>query len=170
MDIRRIDGLWCDDITFCPERCGWMSCPRNKENIRDKTIPHSFSVEIPGDCPKKLNMQDPELKAKWGMDYDHTVDKCYDRPMCPECDAPVVKHKSGEYRCVSCHRFVKIEDPEMLKWLTDREGEKVEMHDCFSPYCDGKKCLETHLVRNNVTLEWQTAWGECKKCGMRFIV
>ena len=52
MDIRDIDGLWCDDITFCPERCGWKDCPRNKQNIRDKTIPHSFSVEIPQDCPR----------------------------------------------------------------------------------------------------------------------
>ena len=51
-DIRDIDGLWCDDITFCPERCGWKDCPRNKQNIRDKTIPHSFSVEIPQDCPR----------------------------------------------------------------------------------------------------------------------
>jgi len=51
-DIRDIDGLFCDDITFCPERCGWKSCPRNSENIRDKAIPHSFSVEVPKDCPK----------------------------------------------------------------------------------------------------------------------
>ena len=51
-DIRDIDGLWCDDITFCPELCNWESCPRNQQNIRDKTIPHSFSVEIPDDCPK----------------------------------------------------------------------------------------------------------------------
>lgn len=53
MDIRKIDGLWCDDITFCPEKCGRESCPRNKKNIRDKTVPHSFSVEIPSDCPKQ---------------------------------------------------------------------------------------------------------------------
>ena len=52
-DIREIDGLWCDDITFCPVRCGWNDCPRNKQNIRDKTIPHSFFVDIPTDCPKK---------------------------------------------------------------------------------------------------------------------
>ena len=53
MDIREVDGLWCDDITFCPERCGWKSCPRNNENIRDRRVPHSFSIEIPQDCPKK---------------------------------------------------------------------------------------------------------------------
>ena len=52
-DIREVCGLWCDDITFCSERCGWKSCPRNKENIRDRAIPHSFSVEIPVDCPKR---------------------------------------------------------------------------------------------------------------------
>ena len=53
MDIRNMDSLWCDDITFCQEECETTECPRNKRNIRDRTIPHSFSVEIPGDCPKK---------------------------------------------------------------------------------------------------------------------
>lgn len=53
VDIRDIDGMWCDDITFCSERCGWKSCPRNQKNIRDRTIPHSFLVEIPQDCPKR---------------------------------------------------------------------------------------------------------------------
>ena len=53
IDIREIDDLWCDDITFCSEKCGWRDCPRNSLNIRDKTIPHSFSIEIPSDCPKK---------------------------------------------------------------------------------------------------------------------
>lgn len=51
--IRKIDDLWCDDITFCQEQCEWRSCPRNQQNIRDRTIPHSYSVEIPQDCPKK---------------------------------------------------------------------------------------------------------------------
>ena len=50
-DIRDIVGLWCDDITFCPAKCGWTRCPRNSVNIRDKSVPHSFSVEIPADCP-----------------------------------------------------------------------------------------------------------------------
>lgn len=52
-DIRDIDGLWCDDITFCPEKCGWKSCPRNQQNIRDRTIPHSYSIDVPDDCPKR---------------------------------------------------------------------------------------------------------------------
>ena len=53
MDIRDIAGLWCDDITFCSEECERMDCPRNSKNIRDKTIPHSFSVGTPSDCPKE---------------------------------------------------------------------------------------------------------------------
>lgn len=52
-DIRDVPGLWCDDITFCQEKCGWTDCPRNSQNIRDRTIPHSFSVGIPYDCPKQ---------------------------------------------------------------------------------------------------------------------
>ena len=51
-DIRNVSGLWCDDISFCQEECGWIDCPRNKRNIRDKTVPHSYFVDIPPDCPK----------------------------------------------------------------------------------------------------------------------
>lgn len=45
-------GLWCDDITFCSGDCDLTQCPRNQKNIRDHTIPHSYSVEIPEDCLK----------------------------------------------------------------------------------------------------------------------
>ena len=56
IDIRHdVPGLWCDDITFCLKKCEWNECPRNQENIRDKTVPHSFCVGIPGDCPKQLD-------------------------------------------------------------------------------------------------------------------
>ena len=52
MDIRELHGLWCDDISFCPiEKCRRKTCPRNQMNIRDRTIPHSFFVERPPDCP-----------------------------------------------------------------------------------------------------------------------
>lgn len=56
IDIREIDGLWCDDITFCQETCERMDCPRNKHHIRDRSVPHSFSVEIPQDCPKLFHV------------------------------------------------------------------------------------------------------------------
>lgn len=108
------------------------------------------------------------MKAIWGMDYDYISDKCYNRPMCPKCDAPVVRFNDGNYKCVSCRKKVNVTDSEMLKWLADREETKVEMMDCFR--CGGKTCVETHFVKNKVTLEWQTAGGECKNCGMRFIV
>lgn len=110
------------------------------------------------------------MKAIWGMDYDHITDKCYDRPMCPKCDAPVIRFEDGNHRCLSCQRKVQVTDPDMLKWLADREETKVEMHDCLISGCGGKACVETHFIRNHVTLEWQVSWGECKNCGMRFIV
>ncbi len=45
--------LMSDDISFCPKgKCRRKSCMRNQSNIRDRTIPHSFFVEIPPDCPK----------------------------------------------------------------------------------------------------------------------
>lgn len=41
-----------DDISFCPYKgCRRKTCKRNHVNIRDKTIPHSFFVERPPDCP-----------------------------------------------------------------------------------------------------------------------
>ena len=41
-----------DDISFCPKgKCRRKTCMRNQMNIRDRTIPHSFFVEIPPDCP-----------------------------------------------------------------------------------------------------------------------
>lgn len=106
------------------------------------------------------------MKAKWGIDYDYKTDKCFKRPVCPECETPIFKHET-EYECVSCQKPVQV-DSEMLKWLEDREGEKVEMTDCFR--CKGKGTLETHYFKNDVTLEWEAACGECKACGMRFIV
>ena len=51
--MNNLYGLWCDDITFCPVLCERLDCPRNQKNIRDRTIPHSYSVEIPTDCLKK---------------------------------------------------------------------------------------------------------------------
>lgn len=53
MSIKDIEGLWCDDITFCQEDCEDIGCPRNKHNIRDRRFPHSYFVDLPPDCPKK---------------------------------------------------------------------------------------------------------------------
>ena len=48
--------LWLlgDDITFCTAKnCKRKSCLRNEINIRDRSIPHSFSDFWKGDmCPK----------------------------------------------------------------------------------------------------------------------
>ena len=116
------------------------------------------------------------MKAILGLDYDYKTDKCFKRPVCPDCDAPVLKFKTGEYKCISCRRIAEV-DEGMMKWLADREGEKVEYEDCpqfevnGTVYgCGGKKTVETHYVKNNVTLKWETAWGQCNKCGKRFIV
>ena len=58
MSAKDIIGLWCDDITFCLEECERMDCPRNQHNIRDRRVPHSYSLEIPRDCPKKEEEKD----------------------------------------------------------------------------------------------------------------
>jgi hypothetical protein len=116
------------------------------------------------------------MKAIWGLDYDYRTDKCYKRPMCPECDAPILKD-GDEYKCISCGQPAEVE-PFMIVWIENRNETKVTMEDCHQFNlpdggkigCGGKACVETHYVRNPVTLEWQTAWGQCSKCGKRFIV
>ena len=109
-----------------------------------------------------------ELVAVWGMDYDYRMDKCFDRPVCPECETPFGEREDGKYHCFSCGNVIKVEDPEMIKWIEERKETKVEMRDCF--VCGGKGTSEDHFIKNDVTKEWQTAWGECKACGARFIV
>lgn len=115
-------------------------------------------------------------KAEWIGDYDMHTDKTYDRPGCPDCCQAIGKYEDG-YRCFSCGELVEVSDPEMIQWLKDREETMVKIQNCpkiefngHSCGCGGKECVEEHYVRNNVTLEWQLAWGECRNCGMRFIV
>ena len=50
-------GLWCDDISFCPKKCKRDDCPRNSVNIRDRTIPHSYFIGTPPDCPKERTVK-----------------------------------------------------------------------------------------------------------------
>ena len=124
-----------------------------------------------------------KLKAIWGMDYDMREDKCYKRPVCPICEEPFGKiYDDNEYHCFSCGRIIEVDDPDMKKWIEDREEKKTEIEDCFPETvdlkngevmkmgCGGKKCMEVHYRRNPVTLEWEQMGGRCTKCGMRFIV
>lgn len=48
-------SCFSDDITFCPLNCDNMDCIRNSKNIQDRTIPHSYSIELPDDCPNKIS-------------------------------------------------------------------------------------------------------------------
>lgn len=119
-------------------------------------------------------------KAEWKTDYDYRTDKCFDRPQCPECYAPIFEHEVGKFRCVSCDQEFELDD-KMKEWVRSRSGTKIEMEDCpdyefehkgkkIKMGCGGKGCVETHYIKNDVTLEWQAAWGVCKNCGGRFIV
>lgn len=122
------------------------------------------------------------MKAVWGTDYDFIMDECYKCPVCPKCEEPIGKMKDGKYHCFSCGEVVEVVESDMKEYFAEREGEKVEMEDCFPSEvkmkngetvkmgCGGKKCMETHYIKNPVSKEWQTAWGECTRCGRRFIV
>jgi hypothetical protein len=103
------------------------------------------------------------MKAEWILDYDHTTDKCYKRPGCPECNAPV----GEDGVCFSCGVQYALDD-EMTAWFNDMSQSKTEITKCWK--CGADNCLETMYYKNPVTREWQAANGMCRKCGMRFIV
>lgn len=108
------------------------------------------------------------MKAVWVMDYDHTEDKTYYRPGCPECQAPVGKDIDDEYHCYSCGKVVSVEDPERVRWFAEMSDTMTEMSKCWR--CGRDNALKTLYIRNPVSRKWQAASGECRECGMRFIV
>ena len=123
------------------------------------------------------------MKAIWGLDYDFREDKCYERPSCPECAEPIGKVGDDDnYYCYSCGKKVEVDDPKMLEWFKIRRETKVGITDCFPEKvemkngeiiklgCGGKQCVETHYMRNPITLKWQVMGGKCKNCGMEYIV
>ena len=107
------------------------------------------------------------VAAAWGDDYDMHMDKIYKRPVCGKCKYPFGQDEQGVERCYNCGRIVDVTDPEMVEWLKVRRETKTEMGDCFQ--CGGKGCMEFHMRRNPITLEWQGAFGHCNNCGMQWI-
>lgn len=117
--------------------------------------------------------------AKWGVDYDYHNDKCYRRPVCPECNAPIIRYEDGMYRCLSCGEIIEVAGDDMKEWIRVREETKIEYRDCprienkgkfLKMGCGGKNCVKTLFRRNQVTLEWEIAMGECTQCGLKYIV
>ena len=58
-----------DDISFCPHECNVIGCFRNKENIADKTVPHSYFQETPPDCMKENYLTIKEIAKKYDLEY-----------------------------------------------------------------------------------------------------
>lgn len=44
-----------EDISFCPIDCKRTKCKRNKLNIKNHDIPHSYFVNRPPECPYVKN-------------------------------------------------------------------------------------------------------------------
>ena len=85
-----------EDITFCPLTCNNISCMRNKDNIRDRTIPHSYSTDIPDDCPNRTK-NFKEILHPVSVDEALNVLERNGWVLCTYNDTPfaVVKHKIG---------------------------------------------------------------------------
>jgi ribosomal protein L40E len=69
--------------------------------------------------------------------------------------------------CFSCGAQYALDD-EMAGWLAEFSGTKTEMSRCWK--CGADNSLETVYHKNHVDGKWQAAHGECRACGMRFIV
>ena len=105
------------------------------------------------------------IKAEWGINYDWRNDKCYDAPIHKDCDAPILYHE-GKYICIGCGKEASITE-DMKKWIDDRQGEKIETEVCGA--CK-QETMKIHYHKNHNTTEWEVGYGECKNCGMKFIV
>lgn len=112
MSIRDFDEMYCDDITFCAEQCGLESCPRNNKNIRDKTIPHSFSVGRPSDCPKCISHPSHILSLQ--HEQQNRVSNISIIPTVTVTDTPMVEYVPV-VRCKDCTEWQD-------NWGDDKEG------------------------------------------------
>ena len=114
------------------------------------------------------------MKIVWREDYDLHSDKLYKSPCCEDCSkthgaVPVALLEDGTCQCINCHQ-IGIPDKKQLRWLQERQGEKVVEHEkCFQ--C-GQYTMTTHYHKNAVTKKWQAGWGECTNpdCKCHFIV
>ena len=100
-------SCFSDDITFCPLNCDNMNCMRNSKNIQDRTIPHSYSVEVPEDCPKNLISWEQSQKINR---YDNGTYE-FTNIACPECGEPLMRRTDivlttfppqYHYKCCKC--------------------------------------------------------------------
>lgn len=108
------------------------------------------------------------IKAVWGLGFDYRTDSCYDEPQHEDCQAPILwDDEEHKYICIGCGEEAEIDD-DMKAWLAERDGQKEEVGDCFM--CGGKNTMVTYKYKNNVSLEWEAGYGECKNCGAKFIV
>lgn len=112
------------------------------------------------------------MKAEWGTDYDFRTDTIYKCPVCmgkhcrPYGGVPIGIAEDGKYRCINCGEEMEL-DADMKEWIDKRSETKTEKTYCFK--CD-EETMVTVFHRNDVTLEWQMAYGTCEKCGCKFIV
>lgn len=109
------------------------------------------------------------LEIQKGMEYDYHTDSIYDQPECPYCGMPIFGIKLDDigktFKCTCCEKDFTVTDSAWLrKYIEDFTGEKTEEQKCSN--CGG--IMTVHSIKRNG--EWRTFSGECKSCGLRFIV
>lgn len=128
-------------------------------------------LEMTNDCPRYGGKADCEHapEAVRGLGYDIHTDSCYTIPECPKCGGPLFIDEDDIGKVVECGcgRMIRIPDTDWTrKYVEDFTGEKVEEMPCLTDGCDG--VMKVKKVKRSG--EWQTAGGQCEKCGAWFIV
>lgn len=110
-----------------------------------------------------------KLTPNIGIEYDAHTDSTYHVPECPICDIPLLGLEMSdigtEIQCPCCKRTLLIPDEEWIrKYIRENTGSKTEEIECFK--CGGRMTIKKYMMNG----KWQTGGGECKNCGVRFIV
>lgn len=110
-----------------------------------------------------------KLRPYMGIEYDMHTDSTYHVPECPICDIPLFGLEPSdigtEITCPCCKRQILIPDENWIKtYIEENTGSKTEEMECM--FCGGKMTVKKYMTNG----KWQTAGGECKDCGVRFIV
>lgn len=110
-----------------------------------------------------------KLLPNIGIEYDMHTDSTYKIPECPYCDIPLFGLEESdignEIECPCCNHKITIPNADWIrKYIRENTGSKTEEIECFK--CGGRMTIKKYMMNG----KWQTGHGECKDCGVKFIV
>lgn len=108
-------------------------------------------------------------KAVVVPEYDFHTDSIYDMPGCPECQEGIYGLEASDIgtsiKCPFCNTEFTIPDEEWVhEYIRENTGSRQEETRCYS--CGGR--MKQVLYKRKG--EWHIGCGECRDCGLKFIV